>query len=583
MAEIIGLPSGVTLKDIKSPEIEGLPSGVTLKDIGKSTTEDVLRGAGSGLATGVAGLPGFLGDISSLGNVGLNKLNDLIGGALGYTPEQIEKTKAHGSPIFPTTERVKQITGFDKSDYEPQTTAGKYAKTISEFIPGAATGGAGTFKGILGNVAKFGVAPGAASELAGQSLEGTPYEGAGRVITGLATPLVTHGLMSPGRGFKGAPETEAAYAEHVANVKKEGIPVSPGEQQNSRQLRYAESMLDPEGYIKNREAVTAAATRKVSNGMHETSTIKHGKDGTLDTMLREIGDRYDALNARNNFHLDAPLAQGITDIKNTYNSHPGIYGKDTVAAVNGWIDRIGEALRKGPNPHQLTGEEYHTILKDLRAKRMNATSPREEEALKAIEDQMTGAMERSVRPEDRGIYKRTDADYKNALALGHAISRAGAETHLTPAGVEAGAKHVYGTKEFERGASPFNWATSAKEVLRMMPDSGTAHRAVFPVVNAALGSFGGAIAGSMFGHAHGLKEPIEALLALEHLGAPVGAFALPPIERAGYKALSPYLRNRWTASQDAPVRSLPGLLTADTAARQNDEERKKPRLSISVP
>ena len=131
-----------------------------------STGEDVLKSGGVGTVKGTAGLLGLPGDAASLLNRGLNAVNDWLGPKLGYSPEEIAKTKANGSPLFPTSGDVQKGIGelfgpvleaarlgreAKLSDlvtgegggfkfYEPQTTGGRYAESIGSMVPGAVLG-----------------------------------------------------------------------------------------------------------------------------------------------------------------------------------------------------------------------------------------------------------------------------------------------------------------------------------------------------------------------------------------------------------------------------------------------------------
>ena len=82
--------------------------------------------------------------------------------------------------ILPTSESLrKRREEFAGPDYQPETTAGKYAQTIGEFLPGAALASEESIgKGLV----KFGVVPGAASDWAGQLTQGTPIEPYARVV-----------------------------------------------------------------------------------------------------------------------------------------------------------------------------------------------------------------------------------------------------------------------------------------------------------------------------------------------------------------------------------------------------------------
>jgi hypothetical protein len=149
------------------------------------------------------------------------------------------------------------------------------------------------------------------------------------------------------------------------------------------------------------------------------------------------------------------------------------------------------------------------------------------EALHAFVDMLDNTMERSIartNPADAGAFPQARRDYKNALVIEDAAKTsnvAGAQGYITPAKLEAAAKKVYGARAHERGYDPFDWAPSAKAVLKVEPNSGTAHRMhVSDIINkitAATGALGGAALGSHTG-AEGST-----------LGLLVGAYGAAPL------------------------------------------------------
>ena len=78
--------------------------------------------------------------------------------------------------------RVANVAGVP--NYQPQTTAGRYANTIGSFLPGALATPAEGPMGVVGNAIKFGVIPGAASEAAGEATAGTGIEPWARFVAG---------------------------------------------------------------------------------------------------------------------------------------------------------------------------------------------------------------------------------------------------------------------------------------------------------------------------------------------------------------------------------------------------------------
>lgn len=194
-------------------------------------TMDIAKGLGVGAVKGQASLLGLPGDVGNFLGDATTWLGDQ---ALGYVaPETLARLQAQreefkrkggaGSPIAaPTSENVNRaIQGVFDDYYKPETTAGEYAQTIGEFVspavtPGLAKKGAQALGSALGRGAlgeaqslwgvtktglKYGVAPGVASETAGQATEGTKNEPFARAIAPLlvAGPLAFRDAMKSNR------------------------------------------------------------------------------------------------------------------------------------------------------------------------------------------------------------------------------------------------------------------------------------------------------------------------------------------------------------------------------------------------
>lgn len=100
-----------------------------------STVGDVARSFGRGVAKGAIGLAGLPGDVSMLVGKGVEKAGEYLGAAPREVPEQA------GLPTSSKiTEKVEGVTGKFQ---QPETTAGKYAESVGEFVPSAAIGPGG--------------------------------------------------------------------------------------------------------------------------------------------------------------------------------------------------------------------------------------------------------------------------------------------------------------------------------------------------------------------------------------------------------------------------------------------------------
>jgi hypothetical protein len=149
------------------------------------TGMDVLKSAGSGLVQGAVSLATMPQD---LGNWAGEKVTGAIDSLMGRSPEQIAADRARTSQAMNTPlaapngqQAMQAVEGITGPMYQPQTTAGQYAKTIGEFAPTALAGPGG-----MARKAAMTVAPAVASEAAGQATEGTAWEPYARVAGAMA-------------------------------------------------------------------------------------------------------------------------------------------------------------------------------------------------------------------------------------------------------------------------------------------------------------------------------------------------------------------------------------------------------------
>lgn len=168
--------------------------------------EDVVRGGAAGLGRGVisiAGLPGDIREIST--NVLGPFFKDKLGMDFGPEPQRPEGvpdifkssnelTEMAADSIRPAPSVSQLVTGEKPQtflEYEPQTRAGKFARTAGEFAPGAVAGPGGW---LTKGATTFGAA--GLSEGLGQASEGTALEAPARVAGAVFGGLAGHRLVT---------------------------------------------------------------------------------------------------------------------------------------------------------------------------------------------------------------------------------------------------------------------------------------------------------------------------------------------------------------------------------------------------
>ena len=168
--------------------------------------EDVGLSALSGVGKGVAGLVGLPDSVNQLADYGVRQtvgrvVNAVRSGGQDWSADQSPRPQSAADALsFPsaagTQRAIETVTG---EFHKPQTTAGQYAQTAGEFLPGAAAVPVRAVGQAFGNMLRYGVAPGITSEGAGQATKGTAFEAPARIAGGLFGAGAASLASRPGR------------------------------------------------------------------------------------------------------------------------------------------------------------------------------------------------------------------------------------------------------------------------------------------------------------------------------------------------------------------------------------------------
>lgn len=488
-----------------------------------STLGDVAASGASGIARGAADLVGLPGTLSDLSKSGMDWLlrsgyeavtgNEPEAGSffagLSGLPEDLRAQTR--SPVSGPQVRtgLSAITG-GASEYKPQTTAGEYAGTVGEFLPGAAA-----FGGLSpANLARFGVAPGLASEAAGQATEGSSMEPYARIAGALLAPAIVSGAQRLITPIGVSPERAAA----ATVLKREGVKPTAGQITGSRGLRYRESelgggraaeMMEQQG----EQFTRAALSRAGINAERATPEV-------MAKGLKDIGDKFDDLAARNNI---TPDRQFLSDLQADRASYIESVGAGTQAPIveNVITDVITDIQKAGGI---LKGSDYKKLATRIRDAERNTSSRELKSAMGNLRETLDEAMERSlaaIGSDDFSAWRTARKEYRNYLTLERATGGAGEEAALgliSPARLRQAAITTQGRRNYNIGRSDFDeLARSGQALLTPLPQSGTAPRIDARTLGGLLGA-GGAGAGAISG------SPAAAVLgALAGAAAPAVA------------------------------------------------------------
>lgn len=504
-----GLPPGFVIDSDKPAAEPALPPGFFLDgekslSVGEKAT-DAYKGLGTGAIKGTLALGGAIGDLTDLGAKGIEKASNFVADKLGVERYQRPETPSVLNNI-PTTEslskRLKEALGADF--YQPKSDYGKVAERVGEFIPGAAAASATGGGSLAGNVARYAVAPGAATFTAEKYLpesDAKPYLVAG---SGLAASLI-----NPARAITPLPASPARRAA-VDALEREGVTsLTAGQRTGNERLRYLEdaaSSAPMAGHGVERiehegqRQFTEAALRRAGAGGAATPEV-------LGQNYRRLGQAFNDLSARNNLVPDNQFVNDIVDAARNYRRVPDSQQR---AMVQGYIDDIVEHVNNGAMP----GPMYQEMRSRLgtQAKGLSQSDPTLSQALRDMRNALDNAMARSISPDDAAAWQNARREYGAQRVLEKAASRAGeatAEGQITPANLR-NTVAAENRGAYARGDGPFNeLARAGVQVMTPLPNSGTAQRMnAFHLLNAGLGGIPQALAGRVV-----MSDPVQRVLA----------------------------------------------------------------------
>lgn len=466
---------------------------------------DAFKGLGTGVVKGTAALGGMVGDLTNLGAKGIEKASNAVSDALG-----IERYQRPAAPSvlenIPTTEslltRLKEARG-GKDLYQPQTDYGKAASAVGEFVPGAALATATGGGSLLGNAARYAVAPGVATFTADKVLPETDYKPYLVAGAGLGASMV-----NPSRAITPLPATPARQAA-VDVLAREGVDsLTAGQRTGNLSLRYLEdaassapgaghgaARIEHEG----QRQFTEAALRRAGAAGEATPEV-------LGANQRRLGQTFEDLSSRNNL---VPDNQFVTDIVDAARNYRRVPDSQQRAMVQGYIDDIIEHVNNGSMP----GPQYQEMRSRLsrQANSLRQSDPTLSEALRDMRVALDNGMRRSIHPDDAAAWDLAREQYGAQKLIEKAASRAGEATlegQITAPNLRNAIPKVGGG--YARGEGQFDeLARAGATVMTPLPNSGTAQRTnAFHLLNAGLFGIPQALAGRAI-----MSHPVQTYLA----------------------------------------------------------------------
>lgn len=462
-------PEGATPEQILAYAQKNYSQGDKPKS---SVGYDIAASGAAGVGKGTAGLLGFPADAANAfgyyrDKYVTNPVTEYLGGK-PLTDEQINYSPFEKFGSQNIQNQMEKVTG---EFHKPETTAGKFAESVGEFLP-TALAAPGS---IVTNAIRYGVMPGIVSEAAGQATKGTSYEPYAR-----AGGAVAGGLLNPSRLVTPHPASDMRN-RMVDALKGEGVTsLTAGQKTGSEPLRYLESASSAAPMAGGHAAriqgegqrqFTEAAMRRAGAGPDASPEV-------LSANNKRLGQQFEDLSARNSIKSDPQLA---SDLGHTLTEYDKVLPAAQKQIVGNLATDIVDKITAGGGA--MAGKDYQAARSRLTRMANNARTndPDFAEALRGMRNSLDSAMERSIPggSSDAELWKQTRKEYGAQKVIEKAASRAGeitAEGQITPANLRnTAASENRGA--YARGEGQFSELSRAGVgVMSPLPNSGTAQR-----------------------------------------------------------------------------------------------------------
>ncbi len=311
---------------------------------------------------------------------------------------------------------------------------------------------------------------------------------------GAAVPVIARGVGAGVNALRSPASVPAERQAMVNTLRTEGVPITAGQATGSKPLLYAESILgDAPG------AGGRSSTIMTGQGDAFTSAAlrRAGGDGlaTPDNMAanyQRLSTQFNDLSARNTLRADPELGNDINQALQTYGRK---LPSEQRALVGNEAVEIVQRLQQGGG--RMSGQDYQTIRSDLSQRAADSSDRGFGRALRGLRDALDDAMDRSIAPEDAGLWAETRRQYGNWKDLAKAAGGAGennAHGRISPQALRSAVASGRNKEAYVRGEGDFaDLVRAGNGLMTPLPNSGTAQRVT---VGSGITGLAGALAGN---------------------------------------------------------------------------------------
>lgn len=377
------LPPGFVLDSQQSAQ--GLPPGFVLDQA--TQPQGVTRAFTHGAAKGFIGSPGTLGDIGEMGAQGIGWIEKKLG--IESKPELYET----GYRLPRSRDVVKGVEDSTGSQfYTPPPNAPvseKFAHTIGEFV-----GNPVSYLGPGRAVLKIAGAllGGAGSEAGGQALEGTGYEGAGRVLGGMAGGVTAGKTLGPTQPKAAIPTSPELLEAGVSGGQYGGYKgaAKSGLELDPTGVASSAAQIEQHLYGKNFSGGpngTAQKTFSALADLQQPPTVANGRAFVGPANIEAVRERLKEISK------EVQLAQGGATV-----------GTKDAAAASAALERLNAYAENIPKGHILAGDAaaYTNAIKEANANygagaRLRDYDARLTKAERATDRQIAGSLDSQIK------------------------------------------------------------------------------------------------------------------------------------------------------------------------------------------
>ena len=350
-------------------------------------------------------------------------------------------------------------------DYQGQTTAGQYAGTVGEFLPGGIASKAPIIAGVV---------PGLLSEFAGQQTEGTQLEPWARAAAATVAPIAGQALRYPGSAVRalygtGNPSSERqAFGGLLDNLN---VPMTAGQRVGNESILRREMLTGPGQRIADQQ--TEAFTRAILGTIGEQGS--RATPAVIKSAGQRIGQVFDDVQNGVDVAATFDVATRATAISGSY--------AESVSQQSPIIRNIAtkfEDAATSPTGGTVSASDvarWRSILGGM----VDSPDPATREAAVAMREVIDDALQQTLtaagRADDVARLVEARGQYRNFLAVVRAASGAGSDTAeglLSPSAIR-NAVATQGRTAYATGTRGdiADIARAGESILRKPANSGT--------------------------------------------------------------------------------------------------------------